>query len=332
VRNRFDYRPQLFRFCARVIRRRLGLARERLFRHKQWNIGVLPVPVGKLLQPGTYEDSSIEWFHVDHLGGFLADPFGITQGATLHVLCEYFGYGDGKGYICTLNYSSEGFTKLFDAAITLPVHMSYPFLIQESGEIYCVPETSEANEVALFRATDFPRHWSKVAVLVEQFPGLDPTVFRHDDRWWLMCTRKGSEEDAALWIWHAPELEGPWTAHAENPVKTDVRGARPGGVPFVHGGELYRPTQDCSKSYGWRIAIQHLLKLTPTDFKEEEVAVLEASSKSPFPLGRHTLTPVGDLVLIDGHRAIFSWPALLAFLRIWTRDLVHRVGGREPLN
>jgi hypothetical protein len=184
--------------------------------------------------------------------------------------------------------------------------------------------------MALFRAVEFPRRWSKIAVLVERFSGVDPTVFRHDGRWWLMCTERGRDADASLWIWHAAELLGPWTAHARNPVKTDVRSARPGGAPFVHGGVLYRPAQDCSKVYGWRIVIQRVKRLTASEFVEEPVAVLEASKDSPFPLGRHTLTPVGDVVLIDGHRAVFVWLALRSFLRIWARDLLNKLRRRRP--
>ena len=38
-------------------------------------------------------------------------------------------------------------------------------------------------------------------------------------------------------------------------VKTDVRSARPAGTPFVYQGELYRPAQDCSRTYGGSIVI-----------------------------------------------------------------------------
>ena len=191
-----------------------------------------------------------------------------------------------------------------------------------------MPETADANEVALFRAVDFPHRWSKIAVLVEKLAGVDPTVFSHDGRWWLACTRKGAYEDVELWMWYAPDLLGPWTAHACNPVKTDVRGARPGGPPFVHEGILYRPAQDCSRTYGGRISIQRVIRLTPTEFAEEPVTVLEASPRSPFPDGPHTLTPVGDMVLVDGRRTVFVWPALRAFLRIWVADVAGKV--RRP--
>jgi hypothetical protein len=326
--RRPNRRPQLLRFWARLARRHLGFASERLFRHPQWNIGVLRVPVEALLRPGAYLDGSIEWFPLDDREKFLADPFGVVRDGTIHVLCEYFAYRCGKGHICTLDYTDHGFTKRLENAIKLPGHMSYPFLVEDKGEIYCIPETCYANEVALFRAVEFPRKWSKVAVLVEHFGGVDPTVFRHDGRWWLMCTGKGRGADVKLWVWHAFDLLGPWTAHVRNPVKTDVRTARPGGVPFVHEGVLYRPAQDCSKGYGWRIVIQRVTSLTPSEFIEEPVTVLEASADSPFPLGRHTLTPVGEVVLIDGHRAVFVWQAFRSFLGIWARDLSSRIARR----
>jgi hypothetical protein len=175
---------------------------------------------------------------------------------------------------------------------------------------------------------EFPSRWSKVATIVERFDGVDPTVFRHEGRWWLTCTQKGREEEVSLWVWHAPELLGPWPAHARNPVKIDVRGARPGGVPFVHDGVLYRPSQDCSKTYGWRIVIQRVRSLTPSDFVEEPAAVMEASAGSPYPLGPHTMTSVGDVVLIDGYRTVFVWAAFLSVLGIWPRALANRLRRR----
>lgn len=312
---------QFHRLCARIAGRRLAFAWRRLFRHNQWNVGVLSTPVETILASGAHADDMIQWFPLPGRDGFLADPFGVERGGGLHLLCEYFDYRSGLGRICAIEFAERRFSTRPIDALTLPVHMSYPCLVEDAGETYCVPETYSANEIALYRAVDFPREWSKVAVLVERFPGVDPTVFRHDGRWWLTCTRRGVEEDAELWVWYADNLRGPWAPHAGNPVKVDVRGARPGGTPFVREGALYRPAQDCSRRYGWRIVIQRVTRLTPTEFSEEPAAVLEPSPDSPFPAGRHTLSPVGDLVLIDGHRAVFAWPALLAFLKICGRNL-----------
>jgi hypothetical protein len=323
--SQLGYRPSFSRFAARIARRRLRFALQRLFRHPQWNIGILRVPASALLRPGGYADDRIEWFPLAGRKRFLADPFGVARGGAVHVLCEEFDYRAGRGRIAAVEWSARGFSEALAEAIRLPVHASYPCVVEDAGEIWCIPETSQEGEIALFRAVEFPRQWERAATLLEGFAGLDPTVFRHGGRWWLMATERGPEEDAALRLWHAADLRGPWTPHARNPVKTDVRGARPGGLPFVHDGALYRPAQDCSRSYGWRVVIQRVTVLTPSAFAEEPVAVLEPSPGSAFPLGRHTLTPVGDVVLLDGHRAVFVPAALRAFLRIWVRDLAARL-------
>lgn len=328
--SRAERRARFLPFLESILQARLAFAWARLFRHPQWNIGVLNKPVGALLAPGAAPDGSIDWLPLDDREGFLADPFAIEREGKLHVLYKYFGYREGKGRICTLEYgSADAGAKQPDPALTLPVHMSYPFLLEDSGEVYCIPETSEAGEVALFRAVEFPHHWSRVGVLVEGFAGVDPTVFRHDGRWWLTCTPRGPRADVELWVWHALELTGPWTPHTRNPVKTDVRSARPGGTPFLHEGALYRPAQDCSKHYGWRVTLQRITRLTPSDFAEEGVMVLEASPGSPFPHGRHTFTPVGDVILVDGLRTVLVWQALRAFLRIWAHDVGHKLRRRD---
>src|SRR6266851_5187018 len=86
--NRPDFRPKFLRFCARIARRRLDFAWARLFRHPQWNIGVLPVPVAALLRPGNYSDASIEWFPLNGRERFLADPFGVARDDRIQILCE----------------------------------------------------------------------------------------------------------------------------------------------------------------------------------------------------------------------------------------------------
>jgi hypothetical protein len=66
--------------------------------------------------------------------------------------------------------------------------------------------------------------------------------------------------------------------------------------------------------------MQQVTRLTPTEFEEEPAAVLETSAQSPFPCGPHTLTSLGDVVLVDGRRTVFAWHAFLAFLAIWARS------------
>lgn len=314
--------------ALRVVARRIAFAWRRLFRQPQWNIGVLRQSAGEVMREGGCREDRIDWAPIDGREGFLADPFGLARAGGLDILCEFYGYRRGKGWITALRWADGKFRGEAVPALETGHHLSYPGLLEQAGDVYCVPESCAADEIALYRAGAFPHRWERVRSLVDGFGGVDPTLFRGEDRWWLFSTRRGGEADCALWIWHAPELAGPWEAHALNPVKIDVTGARPGGALFVHEGALYRPTQDCSRHYGWRIVIQKVERLTPREFAESPACVVEADPASPYPMGRHTFTPVGDVVLVDGHREAFVRLAFARILRIWARDIRRRLAGR----
>jgi hypothetical protein len=89
-------------------------------------------------------------------------------------------------------------------------------------------------------------------------------------------------------------------------VKEDIRSSRPAGTPFFHEGELIRPAQDCSKTYGGRIVLNRVTRLTPTKFEEQQVAVVDPLTDSPYPNGIHTLSAVGNFTMLDAKRLVFD--------------------------
>ena len=140
-------------------------------------------------------------------------------------------------------------------------------------------------------------------------PAVDATLV-HADTWWLFATRADLGPNQSLSIWHAPRIRGPWTAHARNPVKVDVRSSRPGGTPFVVDGALFRPAQDGSRRYGGRIVVNRVDVLTQTEFREIPVAAVEPWPGTSQPDGLHTLSAAGDRLLVDGN-AMHLVPAAL---------------------
>jgi hypothetical protein len=116
----------------------------------------------------------------------------------------------------------------------------------------------------------------------------------------------GKGANSELHLWFAEALEGPWTVHPGNPVKIDVRSARPAGSPFYIDGVLYRPAQDCSSTYGARVMINRVLELTRTGFREEVAAAVNPDPKGKYPAGLHTLSAMGERTLVDGKRSVFS--------------------------
>ena len=274
-----------------------------LFRHDEWAIGLVDAPIHAFLDPDFRPTA--RWFPAPGGSRFGADPFGVEVDGRLSVVYEDFDYRTGLGRIASFDPAVGIPSSTPQAILPLPGHASYPFLLQHGGETYCLPETQASGELSLFRAVEPPHRWEKEATLLRGVPAVDGTLFRFEGRWWLSATRQDAGQNLNLFFWHAPALEGPWAPHDANPVKTDIRGARPGGTPFVHEGVLYRPAQDCSGGYGRRIVIQKVTRLTTTEFREEVARFVEPIAGGPFPDGMHTLSSVGERTLVDGKRLRF---------------------------
>jgi hypothetical protein len=276
-----------------------------LFRHDHWNVARVDRPIASFLHAA--HAGPIQWLPRPRNFEFQADPFGVLRDGRLVIFFEHFNYRDNRGTIATIDPARGERRAPVRIGPQAVVHLSYPYLIEAEGRLLCIPESHEAAEVALYQVERFPDQWVKVTNLLEGTPIVDATLFRHEESWWLAGsepTDKGAS--CELHLWHAKAIEGPWHPHAGNPVKIDVRSARSGGTPFYEDGVLYRPAQDCSKTYGGRIIINRVLALTPTAFCETQAAIVEPDPMGPYPDGLHTLSKVGDITLIDGNRFIFS--------------------------
>ncbi len=298
------YKPtnlEMLRYLGKRLRNTLRVQYGSLFRSEQWNIGIAERTLGNFLEGG--EPGTVNWAPQPDRTRFLADPF-AAPGDEQTILVEEFDYLEGRGKISALRHDGEKFEEP-RTVIERSEHQSYPYLIRHDGEIYCVPECHESREVCLYRALDFPSRWERHATILEGFAAVDPTLFQHEQRWWLLCTDGATGADTQLSAWYAPHLDGPWEPHALNPVKTDIRSSRPAGPPFAVDGQLYRPAQDGSNGYGSAITLNRVDRLTPTEFREETVAQLCPDPDGPYPDGIHTLTSLGDRAVIDGRRNVF---------------------------
>jgi len=287
----------LLRLALRVGASRLADLYQAYGTFWEWTIGIVDQPIEAYLDAGA--PPPVHWLSLPGERTFWADPFALARDEGLHLFFEDYDYEDHRGRISTVYWSAaaQGTPQV---VIDEAWHLSYPYLIEDSGQVYCIPESCENDEIALYRAERLPDRWTKVATLVEGFAGTDATVFWHDDRWWMLACDSSEGLDHALYAWHAEDLLGPWTAHGNNPIKVDVRSSRPAGTPFIHQDRLYRPAQDCSESYGSRVVINRIERLDEYAFEEETVALVEPNRDGPYPDGLHTLSSVGEWTLVDG--------------------------------
>lgn len=237
----------------------------------------------------------------DEATSFAADPFPIEWRGQRGVFYERLDYRRGVGEIFFQGFDDDGPAGAPVEALSEPWHLSYPFLIEEDGALYMVPEASASRAITLYRCVAFPAKWEPVATLVDGIEAADATIFRHGGRYWMTSVVRdgyGGYSDT-LAIHHAPSLFGPWEAHELSPVLVDSRVARPAGAVVSHNGALLRPVQDCSSGYGKKLAIMRIDALDPRTFRQTLVAHLGPGRH--WPGGRlHTLNRFGRLEVIDG--------------------------------
>ena len=243
---------------------------------------------------------------------FAADPFAVTwQGRTV-VFFEELDHRVGKGIISAIEFNEQGPIGEIFTVLDEPWHLSYPFLIEDGGELWMIPECSATNEVILYRCKRFPDQWERHATLISGVELSDATIVRHEGRYYLFgVTREGSGGYSdTLSIYHSDRLTGPWLPHAQNPVLLDRANARPAGHFVTRDGGLWRPVQDCSEGYGAAVALAEVVELSPTRF--EQVRRHHVMPSSHWP-GRklHTLNRLGRLEVIDGARI---QPKILSYL------------------
>lgn len=276
-----------------------GILRSR----RQWNIGVVRAPVHRFLEADFHP--AVEWLPPPRRAEGFADPFGMVRDRCLRVMCERFDRRTGSGSIWTVDWPADGSWSRSTPVLRLKGPACYPYLFEHRGQIYCVPETSRAGEVRLYRADPFPLAWISSGTLLRGFPAVHNTLFSYDGRWWLACT-SAQAPDRKLFLWYADDLDGPWSPHPRNPVKDDPGSATPAGPPFVWQGTLYRPAQDRSPGHAARIVLNAVEELTPDRFRETPRGVVEPDAEGPYPLGIRTLSAAGAVTLVDGMRE--GWP------------------------
>ncbi len=305
-------------FGVRALLRCARYQLQQLLQHDHWNVGVLDAPIVSLLQARPIPEP--RWLKSPRRHEFYADPFAILRGGKPTFFCERLDYRTGRGCIVSFDADAPGQERSVD--IGPAVHRSYPYLLESEGRLFCIPETSEANEVALYEVERFPDRWRRVATLISGLSLIDVTPFRYQDRWWLTASLPASRgANCELHVYFAATLLGPWRPHPANPVKVDLRSARPGGTPFWKDGALYRPAQDCTGRYGRRVVINRVVTLTERVFEEQYAATVEPPCTGRYTGGLHTVSACGEVTIIDAKRHIFVPHQMVRVLGFGIRKL-----------
>ena len=239
---------------------------------------------------------------------FWADPFAWSQAGRRFIFMEEYPFHRGRGRISALELGAD-LNPLYPAVPVIDEdrHLSYPFLFSHDGDLYMVPESAATRRVDLYRCHRFPFGWTRVSTLLAGIQAADATLFEHLGRWWIFCSARLGQArlNDSLFAFHADSpLSDRWTPHTGNPLVRDYTGARPGGRVFVdHRGRLLRPAQVSVPRYGYGLALNEVLELTPEHFRERRIWY----ASGPASGGRramHHLDWHDGLMVMDAQRLV----------------------------
>ncbi|MDF7814271.1 hypothetical protein [Hymenobacter sp. YC55] len=304
------------RFLGGLVRQKIQQLYNIYLQADQWNMGVVNRPIQDFLRPETLRGVRVDAPELPSRNVFYADCFARQEESGTVVYFEAYDYRVRRGNISRLSYPwQQGSTP--ELVLDFPFHLSYPFLFGP----YCIPEGWVSNSIRMYDLRK-PVTDPAAGQLLLEAPAVDSTLLEYDGRYWLFYTRMDRDPMLNLYISYAVSLEGPWHEHPQNPVKTDIRSARPAGPFFEEAGKLYRPAQDCAKDYGYGITINEVLTLTTTEYAEREAAAL-TSPHPDYPDGLHTITAVDAThTIIDFKRRRFIPFASLLAIWIWVSGFI----------
>lgn len=270
-----------------------------------WRCGLVVRPIETVIADGGLYDP-VTWLPEEPPFQFLADPFGWrSDDGTLHVFAEHYDYRHRHGTIVSLVYDET--LRLVDRrpCLSEPWHLSYPQVFAGEGAVWMLPEAHRSGGLTLYRAHDSLVDWrAEYRIDLDCVP-VDASILRHEDRWWLFYA---SAQTKATKLSHlhaawAERLCGPWTPHPANPVRIDLRSARPGGTPLVIGERIMLPVQDNGVTYGGALRPLWIDRLDDGHFEAQAGSALMLPDNSgAYTRGMHTLSACGDVTLFDVKR------------------------------
>lgn len=230
-----------------------------------WSLGWTRAPSFEGLQAGLCHEPLFNRKELTRLGGYAAaDPFGMQVNGTWYVFFEML-VRDGNAVIAVAKSEDLSVWSLEGVCLRAPHHLSYPYLLEQDGTLYMIPESKSARCVDLYRSVDFPLRWEKVGTLLRG-RYMDASVFRWNGRLWMLAGWH-SYWLKAFW---AERVEGPWHRHWMPAVRRySKRDVRPGGRPTIVDGALVRFAQDNRECYGRQLRAMRITRLNRWWYSEK---------------------------------------------------------------
>lgn len=271
---------------------------------EKWNIGLVQQSAANFIH--SKKLAQVRWLKQDN-AEFSADPFVSIIDDEPVIYYEYLGEYAAKGELYLVKNFDFSRKQKITGLHPADIHYSYPYLVEDNGKLFCVPESSAANEVALYQIQKTnPANFTNKITLLQGSKFVDSSLIHYQGLYWIFTNIK--DKPGELLIYYADSISGPYRPHVLNPIKANEKTSRGGGKMFVVDGVLYRPTQNHSRTYGGSIVINKIKTLSPEKYEDEQV--FEIHPRRPYNRGLHNISIRENLIVVDGMMRKFKFATI----------------------
>jgi len=227
-----------------------------------------------------------------------ADPFLFVHNDRLYLFYERKTLL-GKGVIEMVSTSDTAHWTSPIKVLGEDFHLSYPYVFEDNGHVYMIPETCADHSVRLYKAKDESLSeflYVKKILVQDDYSNLDldfsdSFVQKIDERYYLMTTTKRNGVNN-LELYCSDDLYGPYIPHPFSPIIKSNKYGRNAGC-LLQMDRLYRVAQDCETSYGDDVHLIQVDFISNEDYKEHvyNTGLLKKKSKF-FREGGHQFNSV----------------------------------------
>ena len=225
---------------------------------------------------------------------FQADSFLFVKGSDLFLFYE-LQHWDDPGCIAMVKTSDLKHWSTPIIVLKEPFHLSFPFVFEDHGSIYMIPESQEKDSIRLYKANESLTSFSYVRTLLKQerkerihFNYNDSHIYFKDEKYYLFTSYQKD------WMYYQELyitddlLEGELSKHPHSPICVSNEFGRNGGSLIDYKGKLLRVTQDCHKDYGDNISLMEITRLDENHYEEQ--------------LFMHNVFPCNNIFVDGGHQ------------------------------
>ncbi|MBN2046665.1 MAG: hypothetical protein JW750_02380 [Anaerolineaceae bacterium] len=239
-----------------------------------------------------------------------ADPHVIAAYGKYFIFIEEMIFSKQRGHLAVMEMDEEGNYTAPVPVLEKDYHLSYPFVFQDENTYYMIPESAENRTIDLYECESFPTRWKHKMTLMSDVLALDTTLLHAYGKWWMftaLAANEGAFPQTELYLFHADHfLTAQWMPCALNPIKSDIKSARPAGQCFRDGDKWFRISQDCSGRYGYGFNISEIIELSASHYAEEVRQKVVPDWNKAY-LATHTFSTSSRLTVIDCLTRRWKW-------------------------